>query len=176
MFCSFFDHLGLWFRLKMVAHLTTCIIGASMSEPHTSLGPRPKTNPSANRFQYRARGRKGLVDIVHIPKDSLPLIQTCWNYQNFTCGQKAVGDKCHGRLVWLAVSDLCNRQRLNTSPSVDAQVSELFKVLDAAQQQRRVSTFQQPVCKACSQKVEKLLKFESSVSVYWARWRLASKR
>ena len=48
------------------------LIGAS-----PSLGPRPKTNPSADRFQYRARGRKGLVDIVHIPKDSLPLIQTC---------------------------------------------------------------------------------------------------
>ena len=64
-----------------------------------SLGPRPKTNPSADRFQYRTRGRKGLVDIVHIPKDSLPLIQTCWNYQNFTRGQEAVSDKCHSRLV-----------------------------------------------------------------------------
>ena len=34
------------------------------------------------------RGRKGLVDIVHIPKDSLPLIQTCIR------GQEAVGVKC----------------------------------------------------------------------------------
>ena len=38
-----------------------------------SLGPRPKTNPSVDRFQYRTRGRKGLVDIVHIPKDLLYL-------------------------------------------------------------------------------------------------------
>ena len=42
-----------------------------------SLGPRPKTNPSVDQFQYCGRGRKGLVDLVHIPKDSLPLIQTC---------------------------------------------------------------------------------------------------
>ena len=43
--------------------------------PSHSLGPRPKTNPSADRFQYHAG--KGLVDLVHIPKNSLPLIQTC---------------------------------------------------------------------------------------------------
>ena len=43
--------------------------------PSHSLGPRPKTNPSTDRFQYRAW--KGLVDLVHIPKNSLPLIQTC---------------------------------------------------------------------------------------------------
>ena len=49
-----------------------------------------------------------------------------------------------------------NRRRLNTSPSVDARVSELFKVLDAAPSNS--------VCKACSQKVKKLLKLESSVT------------
>ena len=34
-----------------------------------------------------------------------------------------------------SVSDSRNGRRLNTSPMVDARVSELFKVLDAAQQQ-----------------------------------------
>ena len=59
----------------MLTRLPCAVLTVSCST--TSLGPRPKTNPSADRIQYRARGRKGLVDIVHIPKDSLPLIQTC---------------------------------------------------------------------------------------------------
>ena len=60
------------------------------------------------------------------------------------------------------MSDSRNRRSLNTSPSVDARVSELFRVLDAAEE---MSTFYyNSVCKACSQKVEKLLKFENSVN------------
>ena len=45
---------------------------------------------------------------------------------------------------------------------MDAQVSELFTVLDATEE---MSTFYyNSVCKAYSQKVEKLLKFENSVN------------
>ena len=56
------------------------------------------------------------------------------------------------------MSDSRNRRRLNTSPSVDARVRELFKVLDAVEQQRRVSTFLDAV------QQKSLVKFESSVS------------
>ena len=50
------DNMGIWVHKSI---------------PSRSLGPRPKTNPSVDQFQYRGWGRKGLVDLVHIPKDSL---------------------------------------------------------------------------------------------------------
>ena len=42
------------------------------------------TNASTDRFWYRARGRNGLVDIVHIPKVPLPLVEIIRTHQNFT--------------------------------------------------------------------------------------------
>lgn len=60
-----------------------------------------------------------------------------------------------------SVSDSRNRRRLNTSPSVDARVSELFQSVGCSRGECLQSN---SVCKACFQKVEKLLKLESSLS------------
>ena len=84
--------------------ITLLILGELWSRSQT------QTNPRADYFQYHAWGRKGLVDIVHIPKVSLPLIQTCELiriHTNFSRGQRAAsasgcsdiiyGDKCCSR-------------------------------------------------------------------------------
>ena len=131
-----------------------------------SLAPRPKTNPSPDRFQYRARGRKGLVDIVHISKDSLPLIQTCWNYQNFTRGQEVVGDKCHGRLACLlavlwAICAIVGVWILHRRWTLE---SASFSKCYMQHSSREECLPSNSVWKAYSQKVKKLLNFESSVS------------
>ena len=61
-----------------------------------------------------------------------------------------------------SVSDSRNHRCLIASPLVDVRVSELFKVLDAAEEYLPSNS----VCKACSQKVEKLLKFGVALTVY----------
>ena len=81
------------------------------------------------------------------------------------------GDKWQGNCkmesVWKcpfcssSVSDSRNRRRLNTSPSVDARVSELFQSVGCSRGECPPCNV---VCKACFQKVEKLLKLEDSVS------------
>ena len=80
------------------------------------------------------------------------------------------GDKWQGNCkmesVWKwpfcssSVSDSRNRRRVNTS-SVDARVSELFQSAGCSRGECPPCNV---VCKACFQKVEKLLKLEDSVS------------
>ena len=75
-----------------------------------------------------------------------------------TAGQ-CVENKIHVKTNFC--SDSCKSWYPSTSPSVDAQVSELFQSVGCS---RGESVPSNSMCKACFQKVEKLLKLESSDS------------
>ena len=87
-------HLGCNYRHNRTPSGKKMVTGV-----HVVSVPDPKPTPARIAFSIARGGRKSPVDRSAHP---LLLIQTCWNYQNFTRGQEAVGDKCqHGRLVYL---------------------------------------------------------------------------
>ena len=85
--------------------------------------------------------RKGLVDIVYIPKGSLLLIHACSNYQNFSRGLWSANT---ARRVWgrwwkwcfcsSSVCNLCNWWHLITSRCWMLKSASFFTVLDTAEE------------------------------------------
>ena len=112
-----------------------------------------------------------LVDIVYVPKGSLLLIQACWNHQNFSRGQEVaseVGAKCQhdqtsvGKMVEvLFLQQFCVQFAQYYFTMLDARVSELFHSFRCSRGECLPSN---SMCKPYVQKVEKLLKLESSIS------------
>ena len=105
--------------IRLCIHTSVCCSHALCSV----LVPDPKPTPACIT-PVSMLGRK---DKVHIPKDSLQLIQTCYNYQNFSFGQEAEGDKWqHSRLVCLPVI-------------LEAIYAEIIKISHVVKRQRVIS-------------------------------------